>query len=141
MSVSLYNSEGYYDPTAYAALTRIEQEAKRTSFKPLVFICSPFAGDREHNAERARRFCRFAVSKNCIPLAPHLIFPQLMDDGDPVQRDLGIFFGFVLMSKCAEVWVFGGNISKGMAVEIEKAKRRGLPLRYFNDRCVEVNAP
>ena len=141
MSVNLYNSEGYLDPTAYAALTRIEQEAKRTAFKPLVFICSPFAGDRERNAERARRFCRFAVSRNCIPLAPHLIFPQFMDEDDAAQRDLGIFFGFVLMSKCAEVWVFGGNITKGMAVEIEKAKRRGLPLRYFNDRCTEVKAP
>ena len=64
-----------------------------------------------------------------------------MDEDDPVQRDLGIFFGMVLMSKCQEVWIFGGNISKGMAVEIEKAKRRGLPLRYFNYRCVEVKAP
>ena len=55
MSVNLYNSEGYFDPTAYAALSRIEQEAKSTAFKPLVFICSPFAGDRQRNAERARK--------------------------------------------------------------------------------------
>lgn len=139
--VNLYNAEGYLDPTAYEALTHIEQEAKRTAFKPLVFISSPFAGDTQRNEERARRFCRFAVSKNCIPIAPHLLFPQFMEEDDPAQRDLSIFFGMVLMSKCQEVWVFGRNITKGMAVEIEKAKRRGLPVRYFSDRCVEVSAP
>jgi hypothetical protein len=139
--VNLYNAEGYLDPTAYEALTRIEREAKKTAFRPLVFISSPFAGDTRRNTKRARGFCRFAVSKNCIPVAPHLLFPQFMEEDDPAQRDLGIFFGMVLMSKCQEVWVFGRDITKGMAVEIEKAKRRGLPVRYFSDRCVEVLAP
>ena len=139
--VNLYNAEGYLDPTAYEALTRIEQEAKKTAFRPLVFISSPFAGDTQRNTKRARGFCRFAVSKNCIPVAPHLLFPQFMEESDPEQRRLGIFFGLVLQSKCKEVWVFGRNITKGMAVEIEKAKRRGLPVRYFSDRCVEVLAP
>lgn len=138
MSVNLYNSEGYLDPTAYEALSRIEQEAKRTAYKPLVFICSPFAGDMVRNAERTRAYCRFAVSKNCIPIAPHLLFPQFMEEADPAQRELGIFFGLVLQSKCKEVWVFGRIISKGMAVEIQKANERQLPIRYFTDRCVEV---
>lgn len=138
MSVNLYNSEGYLDPTAYEALSRIEQEAKRTAYKPLVFICSSFAGDMVRNAERARAYCRFAVSKNCIPIAPHLLFPQFMEEADPAQRELGIFFGLVLQSKCKEVWVFGRIISKGMAVEIQKANERQLPIRYFTDRCVEV---
>lgn len=133
-----YYSEGYYDPTAYGALVRIEEEAKRTAYKPLVFICSPYAGDIERNTKRVREYCRFAVSKNCIPIAPHLIFPQFMEESDPAQRSLGIFFGLVLQSKCREVWVFGRMVSKGMAVEIAKAKERGLPLRYFNERCMEV---
>ena len=59
MSVNLYNSEGYLDTTAYAALTNIEQEARRDAYRPLVFICSPYAGDWERNAQRARDFCRF----------------------------------------------------------------------------------
>lgn len=138
MSVNLYNSEGYLDPTVYEALSHIEQEAKRTAYKPLVYICSPFAGNRERNAERVRDYCRFAVSKNCIPIAPHLFFPQFMEEDDPAQRELGIFFGLVLQSKCKEVWVFGRMISKGMALEIQKAKERKLPIRYFTDRCVEV---
>lgn len=137
MSVNLYNGERYFDPTAYEALTNIEREARRT-YRPLVFICSPFAGNIQRNTRRARDFCRFAVSRNCIPIAPHLLFPQFMEEDDPEQRRLGIFFGLVLQKKCKEVWVFGRNISRGMAVEIEKAKERGLPLRYFTDQCREV---
>ena len=34
--------------------------------------------------------------------------------------------------------MFGRNITKGMAVEIEKAKERGLPIRYFTEQCGEV---
>ena len=138
MSVNLYNAERYFDPTAYEALTNIEREAKRTAYRPLVFICSPYAGDTERNVRRAQGYCRFAVLQNCIPIAPHLLFPQFMEEDDPEQRRLGIFFGLVLQKKCREVWVFGRNISRGMAVEIEKARERGLPIRYFNDRCVEV---
>jgi len=138
MSANLYNSEGYHDPTAYEALSRIEREVKKTAYKPLVFICSPYAGNIERNTERAREYSRFAVSQNCIPIAPHLLFPQFMEEDDPVQRELGIFFGLVLQSKCREVWVFGRTISKGMAVEIAKAKERKLPVRYFTDRCMEV---
>ena len=98
----------------------------------------PYAGNIRRNTERAREYCRFAVSKNCIPIAPHLLFPQFMEEADPAQRELGIFFGLVLQSKCREVWVFGRSISKGMAVEIEKAKGRGLPIRYFTEQCAEV---
>ncbi|NCC69596.1 MAG: DUF4406 domain-containing protein, partial [Clostridia bacterium] len=36
MSISKFNAEGYYDPTAYEALTRIERESKKMSFRPLV---------------------------------------------------------------------------------------------------------
>ena len=138
MSVNLYNAERYFDPTVYEALTNIEREAKRTAYRPLVFICSPYAGDTERNVRRAQGYCRFAVLQNCIPIAPHLLFPQFMEEDDPEQRRLGIFFGLVLQKKCKEVWVFGRNITNGMAVEIEKAKERALPIRYFDDRCLEV---
>ena len=104
----------------------------------MVFICSPYAGDIERNIRKAQGYCRFAVSRNCIPIAPHLLFPQFMDDDDEQMRDLGLFFGMVLMSKCSEVWVFGRKITKGMSIEIEKAKQRSIPIRYFNERCEEV---
>ena len=45
MGVSKYNSEGYYDPTAYEALAKITQEEKAARYRPLVYICSPYSGD------------------------------------------------------------------------------------------------
>lgn len=134
-----FNAEGYPDPTAYEALSSIEREEKAAkAYLPLVYIASPFAGDTERNAEQAQGYCRFAVGKGCIPLAPHLHYPQFLDDGDEEQRRLGLRFALILLGKCDELWVFGEQISKGMSHEIAKAKRRGMPVRYFNGKCEEV---
>ena len=43
-----------------------------------------------------------------------------------------------LMSKCAEVWVFGKYISPGMQAEIHHAARKNIPVRYFTEECQEV---
>jgi len=131
-----YNSEGYPDPTAYEALMAVaKSEAPAKPYRPLVYIASPFAGDTETNAARAREYCRVAVAKGCIPIAPHLHYPQFMDDGDTKQRELGLFFALVLLGKCDELWVFGDRISTGMTAEIAKAKKRGLPVKYHNHKC------
>lgn len=135
-----YNAEGYPDPTAYNALLAIEREEKAKPYLPLVYIASPFAGDPERNTERARGYCRLAVSKGCIPLAPHLFYPQFMDDDDCETRELAIFFALVLLGKCDEIWVFGERRSEGMEREIAKARKRNMPIRYFNSRCVEESA-
>ena len=76
------------------------------------------------------------MDKGYVPVAPHLLFPQFLDDNDPKERQLGLFFGNALMSKCAEVWVFGSTISAGMEAEIKRAKWKDYRLRYFSARCV-----
>ncbi len=135
-----YNHEGYQDPTAYEALSNVEREEKAAkACPPLVYIASPFAGDPERNSERARGYCRFAINRGAVPLAPHLHYPQFLDDGDAEQRSLGIRFALILLGKCDELWVFGWQITEGMAREIAKAKKRGMPVRYFNGRCEEVS--
>ena len=136
---SKYNSEGYYDPTTYEALSSIEKEERSLrTFRPIVYICSPYAGDVETNVQKARRYCRFAVDKGYIPIAPHLLFTQFLNDDNPKERQLGIFFGNAVMSKCSEVWVFGEHISNGMEAEIKRAKWKNYPLRYFNEDLEEV---
>ena len=139
MTISKYNSEGYPDPTAHDALTAIEQEHRALhTFRPIVYICSPYAGDVQANTEAARRYSRFAVKTGYIPIAPHLLFPQFLNDADPAERELGLFFGNALMSKCSEVWVFGSHISAGMQTEINRAKWKSYRLRYFTKDCQEV---
>lgn len=131
------NAEGYADPTAYEALTAVAKSEK--PYKPLVYIASPYAGDTETNVRRAQGYCRFAVTKNCIPIAPHLHYPQFMDDSDKEQRELGLFFALVLLGKCDELWIFGDRVSNGMSQEIKKAEKRGIPIRRFSFKREEVN--
>lgn len=96
---------------------------------------------RHKEQDHGRCMCpysRYAVDKGYIPIAPHLLFPQFLDDDNPDERELGLFFGNALMSKCAEVWVFGSRISSGMEAEIKRAKWKGYHLRYFTEECQEV---
>lgn len=139
MKHSKFNHEGYCDLTVYQALSNIEEEQRKARFRPIVYVCSPFAGDIERNIANTRRYCRFAVDSGSIPLAPHLLFPQFMDDSNEHDHGLAMFMNMALMSKCAEVWVFGEHISKGMAAEIRKAKEKQRPVRYFTTDCEEVH--
>ena len=138
MTVSKFNHEGYYDPTTYTALSNIEAEERKARFGPVVYVCSPFSGNLESNVENTRRYCRFAVDSGFVPFAPHLLFPQFMYDEVPEERELALFMGIVMLTKCAELWVFGERISKGMSKEIHKAEARNMLIRYFTTNCEEV---
>ena len=138
MTVSKFNHEGYYDPTTYTALSNIEAEERKARFRPVVYVCSPFSGNLESNVENTRRYCRFAVDSGFVPFAPHLLFPQFMYDEVPEERELALFMGIVMLTKCAELWVFGERISKGMSKEIHKAAARNMLIRYFTTNCEEV---
>lgn len=116
----------------------MSDKAKDRTYRPLVYICSPLAGDVAGNMERARQYCRFALKKGQIPLAPQLLFPQFMDDSDPKEREMALFMDIVLLGKCSELWVFGDRVSEGMKREIEVARRRRQPIRYFNSKLQEV---
>ena len=135
-----FNSEGYADLTAYEALVKIEQEEraarKAANFRPLVYICSPYSGNIEFNANSARIYSRFAVAKGAIPLAPHLLFPQFISEEH--ERSLALFMGTVLLGKCKEIWVFGEYVSDGMKREIAKAEKMGKIIRYFTEELEEV---
>ena len=132
------NAEGYPDPTAATALENVARAEDARVHRPLVYVASPYAGETEDNISRAKGYCRFAVSKGVIPLAPHLLYPQFMDDDDEDQRILGLRFAIALLCRCDELWVFGEKVSAGMEKEIEKAEKRGMRIRRFNSKCEEV---
>ena len=134
-----FNTEGYYDPTAHDALSAIEKEEKAARvFRPLTYICSPYAGDTASNILAAQKYCRYAVDKGYLPFAAHLFFPQFLNDEDPAERSLGISFGNVFMDMCAEIWIFGSEYSAGMQAEYDRATRKGYKIRCFTSDCREV---
>lgn len=144
MSVNEFNSIGYHDPTVFEALTNIEKEekeaARKAAYRPLVFVCSSYAGETEINVSNACKFSRFTAEQNGIPVTPHLLYPQFMNDTNATERSLAMHFNYVLLGKCKELWVFGGTVSKGMAREIDIANKRRMKIRWFNNEMREVAA-
>ncbi len=132
------NGEGYQDLTAYEAIRQVERMQHIVAFMPLVYICSPYRGEVKKNVLRAKRYSAFAVREEVIPITPHLLFPQFMDDDNPKERALAMRFNYVLLGKCKELWVFGEKITEGMDYEIQIAMKRRMKIRYFDTRCREV---
>ena len=142
------NSEGYADPTAGAAIGKVMKEyrlerreiwRRQTELKerPKVYIVSRYAGDVENNVKAAIRYCRFAINKQKMPIAAHLLYPQIVDDNDPTEREIGTMYGLALLALCDEVWCFGKTLSAGMEQEIKEAKHLGKPIKYFDEEAVK----
>ena len=94
----------------------------------LVYICTPFSGDIEGNTKKAQEYCREAVKENCTPIAPHLLYPQILDDSNPAEREKGIRMGLNILEVCDEVWVFGQELTAGMSREVELAGQKKIPV-------------
>lgn len=94
-----------------------------------IFICSPFRGDVKGNREKASRYCRKAYGEGCIPIAPHLMFPQFLNEDSLKERMDGISMGLKLMQECDEVWVYG-KTTDGMAQEVKFAVEHGIPVWF-----------
>jgi hypothetical protein len=114
-------------PTAYQAIRNAEPA--RFSVPASGIRVFAYAGDVEANTARARRYCRYVTDQGGIPLAPHLYLPQFLDE--KTERDLALFMDIALLSKCAELWVFGDIISDGMQKEIEYARRKRKPCPVY----------
>lgn len=137
MNSDYLNAEKYPDPTAYRAIKKVETKEKH--YRPLVYICSRYAGDIEKNVAAAIRYSQFAIKEGCIPMAVHLLYPQMLDDSNPKERKLGLFFGLVLLDVCREIWIFAdGEYSSGMQKEYEHAMKKGYKIRYFRENLEEV---
>ena len=128
--IDFRNHEGYADPTAYAALTKGIRQNRFT------YICSPYRDNPRVNVMRARQYCKFAVSRGRIPIAPHLYFPQFMSEA--AEREKAMSMNCELLKLCGELWVFGDKITEGMAEEIAHAERLRKNIRYFTTKCEEV---
>lgn len=97
------------------------------TFKPIVYLCNSDAGDTE-------QYCRFALEQGQIPLSPLSLIASVSDE------ELKTCIRSVLIGKCNELWVFGDTVTAGMKAEIDVAKRRRQPIRYFDNCMNEVKS-
>lgn len=133
------NNEGYADPTAGLAMSRImkeyqKQQKKRYADKNRrkVYVASKYAGDVGANVKAAIGYCRVVINKGYMPVASHLLYPQILNDNDPEERELGLLFGLSLLRDCDEVWVFG-EVSPGVSREIEEARRLNKHIEFIEE--------
>lgn len=102
-------------------------------FMKVAYICSPLRGEVMLNIERAKYYSKYAAKHGVVPLAPHLLFTQFMDDSKEQERKLAMQFDMELLSKCDYLYVFDAyGISIGMQAEIEYAQKHQIPVVYKN---------
>ena len=150
--ISYFNSEHYPDVVPAKAILSIEREERRqakirngTWDLKTVFICAPVRGSGDvsdeiiaGNISNAMKYCRFAIMREAVPLTS-IYFTAFLDENIKEERELGICMGLQIIKKCNELWVFGSDISEGMAKEIEFAKKTVRTIRYFDTNCKEVD--
>lgn len=97
----------------------------------MTYICSPCHGDYEKNIIKAVEYCREALLKGLLPIAPHVYFTQFVDDEKPEERELGLFAGLQLLRYCQTIRVYGCRVSAGMYNEIQLAGVLGIELEVY----------
>lgn len=95
-----------------------------------VYICSPYRGDIEKNTELARRASRYAVDKGYLPIAPHLLFPQFMEE--ETEREKALEMNYFILRVCHELWIIGDRLTAGMKTEINKAAEMGIKIKAID---------
>ncbi len=103
----------------------------------LVYICSPYRGNVRRNTTIARRICRSIIREDSgwtVPVAPHLLYTQFLNDEDEKERELGLRTGRNLLTKCDELWAYipANGPTEGMKGEIAMAECLGIPVIRFD---------
>ena len=81
------------------------------SREKLIYIASPYAGDIETNTAFAKKACWYAIHQGHTPIAVHLLYPQMLDDAEPTEREIGLRLGHRVLEVCDELWLCGGRVS------------------------------
>jgi hypothetical protein len=98
----------------------------------LIYVASPYAGDIETNTQFAKEACRFVMNEGHAFFAPHLLYPQVLNESNPDERQLGLKMGKEILGWCDELWVFGDTVSPGMQAEISLAQEHEIPVVYIS---------
>ena len=105
--------------------------------KKLVFVSTPFhaetVAEMQENIHLAQRICKKVMRDGYIPYAPHLLFPQFLDDADARQREEGIKAGIEMLRRCDALIFSGGKVTDGMVQEMNAASDLGIPVVYLED--------
>ena len=98
-----------------------------------VFVCSPYRGDIARNTDIAQAICREIALAGDAPFAPHLLYPDFLDDDDEVERATGITASITWLA-AADLVLVVGEPTEGMQREIAAARSLGIPIEHLTSR-------
>ncbi|MGN0851835.1 MAG: DUF4406 domain-containing protein [Kiritimatiellia bacterium] len=104
----------------------------------IIYVASPFHGDgtaesQRENMKRAAVYCAWVVQRGHVPYAPHLLFPNFLDENKPEHREIALKAGQAMLNRCDQLWAFTENgISDGMRAEMDYARRIGKQVYMMN---------
>jgi len=98
-----------------------------------VQILSPFRAptfaEQRRNVAYARAALLDCLGRDEAPFAPHLLYPDVLDDSQPEERAQGISAGLEWLAVAEAVVVYTDlGISVGMAAELRAAEVAGIPV-------------
>lgn len=96
-----------------------------------VQILSPFRGatpaEQRRNVAYAQAALLDCLGRGEAPFAPHLLYPAVLDDSDPLKRAQGISAGLEWLAVAEAVVVYTDlGVSVGMAAELRAAEVAGV---------------
>lgn len=112
---------------------------RKEGYKPLVYVCAPYSGNIKQNKKLAKLYAQIVYSLNYMPLTPHFLFPFLSDN-NPKEKYDAMAMDIILLSKCDEIWIFGGNMSEGMEKELQVAKKMKKIVRMWPTEKIKKQA-
>jgi hypothetical protein len=96
----------------------------------VVYVAHPLnAPTREAmdaNRENAARWCALIAKTFKFGTIADWIVLSSQWDETTENRELGLALDLTLLGRCDELWLVGGRISAGMAIELEHARKIGL---------------
>lgn len=95
----------------------------------VVYIAHPLNAatdeERERNRSNAARWCAWAaMEKHVAPVADWIVLAGVLSEAE--GRERGLMIDCTLIERCDEIWLVGGRVSPGMAIELNHARHFGL---------------
>jgi hypothetical protein len=96
----------------------------------VVYIAHPLSAPTiegiEENRQSAALWAAWAaVSEGVSPSCSWVVLTGVLPES-PENRSLGLACDVAQVERCDEVWLVGGRVTPGMALEAERARRRGI---------------
>jgi hypothetical protein len=97
----------------------------------MVIVESPYSGDVERNLKFARACMLDSLNRGEAPYLSHLLYTQVWNDSNPIQRKAGIEAGLEIGKRADATIVYTNlGISEGMHQGIRAAEEAGRPIEY-----------